>query len=68
LWDKQGGVEGSGDYPLYDNTAYSLELNAKVYVESMGGEIPIAMETDILYKGGKVYYLAGRQTEFHVVK
>lgn len=68
LWDKQGGVEGSGDYPLYDNTAYSLELNAKVYVESMGGEIPIAMETDILYKGGKVYYLAGRQTEFHKVK
>ena len=68
LWDKQGGVEGSGDYPLYENTAYSLELNARVYVESMGAEIPMSMESDILYKGGKVYYMGGRQTEFHVVK
>lgn len=68
LWDKQGGVEGGGDYPLYDNTAYSLELNARVYVESMGAEIPISMESDILYRDGKVYYMGGRQTKFHTVK
>ena len=64
----QGGVPGSGDYPLHDNTAYSLELNAKVYVPSLDRQVRMAMETDILYKGGKVYFLAGRQTEFHLVK
>jgi len=26
LWDQQGGVPGRGDYPLYPNTAYSIEL------------------------------------------
>ncbi len=68
LWDKQQGVEGDGDYPLYDNTAYSLELNARVYVESFGAELSMSMESDILFKNGKVYYLGGRQTEFHLVK
>ena len=68
LWDQQGGVPGDGDYPLYDNTAYSLELNARVYVDTYKAEVRMPMETDILYKGGKVYFLAGRQTEFHLVK
>ncbi|NBB76925.1 MAG: M24 family metallopeptidase, partial [Bacteroidetes bacterium] len=34
LWDQQGGVPGKGDYPLYPNTAHSIELNAEVFVES----------------------------------
>ena len=68
LWDMQGGVPGSGDYPLHDNTAYSLELNAKVYVPSLDRQVRMAMETDILYKGGKVFFLGGRQTQFHLVK
>ena len=68
LWDKQGGVEGSGDYPMHDDTAYSLELNARVYVDSFEAELAMSMETDVLYTGGKVYYLAGRQTKFHLVK
>lgn len=68
LWDMQDGVPGSGDYPLHDNTAYSLELNAKVWVESFQAEVRMAMESDILFKGGKVYFLGGRQTSFHLVK
>ena len=68
LWDKQGGVPGSGDYPLYNNTAYSLELNAKVQVDSFGAKLQMAIESDILFKDGKVYYLAGRQENFHLVK
>ena len=68
LWDHQEGVEGSGDYPLHDNTAYSLELNATVYSKTYGCDIRMAMESDILLKDGKVYFLAGRQENFHVVK
>lgn len=68
LWDQQGGVPGTGDYPMHDNTAYSLELNAKVFVPSYGCEVQMSMETDVLLKDGKVHYLAGRQTQFHLVK
>ena len=68
LWDKQGGVPGSGDYPLYNDTVYSLELNTRNYVESFKATMAISMESDILFKDGKVYYLAGRQTQFHLVK
>ena len=68
LWDKQNGVEGSGDYPLHDNTAYSLELNATSYCETYGCDVRFAMESDILLKNGKVYFLAGRQENFHLVK
>jgi len=28
LWDQQGGVPGSGDFPMHNRTAYSIELNA----------------------------------------
>jgi len=28
MWDQQQGVKGNGDYPLYPNTAYSIELFA----------------------------------------
>ena len=68
LWDHQEGVKGSGDYPVHDNTAHSLELNAKVYCETYGTKVQFSMESDILLKNGKVYYLAGRQENFHLVK
>ncbi len=68
LWDHQEGVAGSGEYPVHDNTAYSLELNAKVFVERYNCDVQISLETDILLRDAKVYYLAGRQTKFHLVK
>ncbi len=68
LWDKQGGVPGNGDYPMYDNTAYSLELNVRCPVESWGVELTFGAETDVLVRDGKVYFLAGRQDRFHLVK
>ena len=36
MWDSQGGVPGTGDYPLHLNTAYSIELNAASYIEEVG--------------------------------
>ena len=40
------GVPINGDYPLYKNTAYSIELNAKVYIKSWGKEVAIMLEED----------------------
>lgn len=65
LWDMQGGVPGEGDAIMHDHTCYSLELNAAVPVWGM--KIPFSMETDVMLRDGKKYFLAGRQTHFHLI-
>lgn len=67
LWDQQGGVLGKGDYPLYENTAYSIELNASVYIEEWKKEIRIMLEEDAFFDGENVYYIDGRQTELMTI-
>ncbi|MFK7952459.1 MAG: M24 family metallopeptidase [Ekhidna sp.] len=67
LWDQQGGVPEKGDYPLYKNTAYSIELNAGVYIEEWDKEIRIQLEEDAFYDGEKVWYIDGRQTEIMTI-
>ena len=68
LWDMQGGVPVQGDYPLYNATCYSLELNCKANIPEWGVEIAFGAETDVLFTGDKVYYVAGRQDQFHLIK
>ncbi|MBQ4254331.1 MAG: M24 family metallopeptidase [Erysipelotrichaceae bacterium] len=70
LVDQQNGVKGAGDYPLYDNTCYSLELNCAFDLKEQWGSenVRFGMESDILFKNGEVYFLAGRQESFHLVK
>lgn len=68
LWDRQEGVAGAGDYPLYDNTAYSIELNACSDVAEWDGqEVRIALEEDAALSAGEVRWLSGRQTELHLI-
>jgi hypothetical protein len=69
LWDKQGGVPGQGDYPLYYNTCYAVELNIKAAIpEWQDKVVRIGLEQDAYYSQQGVIYLNGRQTEFHIVK
>lgn len=65
LWDMQDGVPGEGDYVMHDHTCYSLELNAAVPL--WGQKVPFSMETDVMLRDGKKYYMAGRQTQFHLI-
>ena len=67
LWDQQGGVPGPGDYPLYPNTAYSIELNTGVYLEEWGKEIRIMLEEDAFFDGENVRYIDGRQVEIMTI-
>ena len=68
LWDQQGGVPGKGDYPLYENTAYSIELNATVSVPGWDGqEILIKLEEDAFFDGETVGYIDGRQKALHLI-
>ena len=68
LWDQQGGVPVRGDYPLYPNTAYSIELNTKVYLEPWGKDIRMMMEEDGFWDGETFRYIDGRQMELYLVK
>ena len=67
LWDQQGGVPGNGDYKLYPNTAYSIELNAGVYIEEWDKEIRVMLEEDAFFDGERVQYIDGRQLEIMTI-
>ncbi len=67
MWDSQGGVIGSGDYPLHLNTAYSIELNNAVYIEPWKKEIRIMLEEDAIFDQSGVWYLNGRQTKLLLI-
>lgn len=69
LWDQQGGVPGRGDYPLFDDTCYSIELNIKQAVPEWDNQIArIALEEDAVLAGGQMRWLSGRQTAFHLIR
>lgn len=67
LWDQQGGVPGRGDYPLYANTAHSIELYAETEVASWGLPVRIKLEEDAFFDGEATYYIDGRQTAIHLI-
>lgn len=68
MWDNQVSVPGTGEYELFDDTCFALELNiVRAVPEWSGMEVRIALEQDITFTGGKAHYLAGRQTEFHLI-
>ncbi|MGI6666503.1 MAG: M24 family metallopeptidase [Bacillota bacterium] len=69
LWDQQEGVPGRGDYELRENTCYAMELNVKAPVAEWGGQVvTAALEEDIVFTGGKVRFLDGRQKAFHLIR
>ncbi len=67
LWDQQNGVPGWGDYPLYANTAHSIELNAEAYVPEWDRTILMKLEENAIFDGESVYYIDGRMQEFYLV-
>ena len=67
MWDQQGGVPGGGDYPIYPNTAYSIELYAETDIPSWGKPVRIKLEEDAMFDGVNVYYIDGRQKEIFLI-
>lgn len=67
LWDQQGGVPGKGDYPLYANTAHSIELNAEVFVPEWDRDILMRLEEDAIFDGETVRYTDGRMEELYLI-
>jgi Xaa-Pro aminopeptidase len=63
MWDNQGDTRGAGDYPLYPNTVYAIELNAVVFLKEWNKELRVQLEEGAFFDGEKVTYLNGRQVE-----
>jgi hypothetical protein len=69
MWDNQGPTPVRGDYPLHPQTCYAIEGNVTVPVAEWGGqEVQIKLEQSALFDGREVRYLAGRQTEWHLIR
>ncbi len=69
LWDNQVNVPGKGDYRLYYDTCYAIELNIRTNLAEWGGqEIRIALEQDGAFTRKGVYFIDGRQTKLHIIK
>ena len=68
LWDEQDGVPGAGDYPLWPQTAYSIELNVAISVSEWDGQsVRIMLEEDAFFDGCEARFMDGRQTEFWLI-
>ncbi|MEN1729516.1 MAG: M24 family metallopeptidase, partial [Pseudomonadota bacterium] len=69
MWDVPGAIPNTGDWPLHPNTAYAIEGNIGVPLEEWDGQyVQIKLEQTAVYTGEQVIYLAGRQTEWHVIR
>ena len=67
MWDSQGGVPFTGDYPLQYNTAYAIELNTTVYIQEWEKDIRIMLEVPGFFGEDGFRYINGRQTELLLV-
>jgi Xaa-Pro aminopeptidase len=69
MWDQQGGVPGLGDFPLYEDTAHSIELSARVPVQEFGNiDVRIPLEQDVLYRKGGATWMDQRQTSLILIR
>ncbi|RMB12072.1 M24 family metallopeptidase [Eilatimonas milleporae] len=68
MWDNQDGTPGKGDYPLYPDTAWSIELNVEKAVPEWDGQsVRFMLEEDAWFDGKTVRFLDGRQERFHLI-
>lgn len=69
MWDNQGPTPVRGDWKLRPFTAYAIEGAIKVPVPEWDGQlVQMKLEQSALFDGERVRYLAGRQTEWHVIE
>jgi Xaa-Pro aminopeptidase len=67
FWDNQDG-DPRGEYLIYPDTAWSIELTAYSAVPEWDGQIvDFRSEEDALFDGEHVHYLDGRQTELVLI-
>ncbi|MFP3882808.1 MAG: M24 family metallopeptidase [Actinomycetota bacterium] len=69
LWDNQDIVEGAGEYPIGDNTGWSIELAVDIVVDEWDGQPgKIKLEEDAFLGRNGVTFLDGRQEDLWLIE
>ena len=69
LWDQQGGVPGLGDFPLFEDTAHSIELNVRAVVPEWGNiDVRFPLEQDVLFRKTGASWMDQRQTAITLIR
>ncbi len=69
LPDMQGGVPGMGDYPVFPDTCWAIELSIEAPIpEWQGQTIQMALEQDAVVTTSGTSFLDGRQTSIRLVR
>ncbi|MGJ8667821.1 MAG: M24 family metallopeptidase [Patiriisocius sp.] len=68
MWDSQGGVPVTGDYPLHHNTVYAIELNTTVNIPEWNKDIRIMLEEAGFFGENGFRYVNGRQEAIKPIK
>ncbi|MFT5752044.1 MAG: Xaa-Pro aminopeptidase [Dokdonia sp.] len=67
MWDSQGGVPGTGDYPLFENTVYAIELNTTVTLKEWQKDIRIMLEEAGFWGSDGFEYVNERQEKLLLI-
>ena len=67
MWDSQGGVPFTGNFPMNYNTVYAIELNTKVFIKEWNKDIRVMLEEAGVFEETGFRYVNGRQTELILV-
>ncbi len=67
--DMQEGVPGMGDYPLFPDTCFAIELSVRAVIPEWDNqEIQMALEEDAIFTSRGVFFLDGRQTKLYLIR
>ena len=70
LWNRQDGIPLRGDYPLYYNTCYAIEMNNVYEVPEWDGQaVRMGLEEGgVFTKKDGARFIDGRQTKLYLIK
>lgn len=68
MWDAQEGVPFTGDYPMFPNTVYAIELNTVVSLKEWNQDIRIMLEEAGFYGAEGFRYVNGRQQNIKAIR
>jgi len=68
MWDDQLAKPPIGEYQVFPNTAWSIELNVQLAVPEWGGKVvQFKSEEDAYFDGKTIQFLDGRQERLHLI-
>lgn len=69
LWNRQDGVPVRGDYPLYPNTCYAIEMNNRYKVPEWDNqEVQMGLEEGGVFTENGCEFIDGRQISLFLIK